>query len=221
MHKSQGFGVAPSRGEQLEYFKRAGGRADGALDLRRHRPDLGARAGRQEDRRARGAHPRRVLADGAVAQHPRAGGAARRDAGARRSPVEGGEARPRSTSSSPAAPGCTPRPPSATPSPIRAATSTLTVTAVNRSPAAMTLREVRLPGGEQRRRRQAARRQQAGASVERTFKLPAETEISSRTGWRRRRTRATGRSRDAALIGRPAAPVPSAPSSSSPSAARR
>ena len=205
---------------QTRVLPRARRRAGGALDLRRHRPDLGPRARRQEGRRARGAHPRGVRRR----RRRRAASPSwwRCAARCRRSPIIRGRRRswPSSTRSSPAARGCSPRPPSPMRSPIRAARSALTVSAVNRSPAPMTLREVRLPGGDK-----IAVDKPLGdnkpVKVEHSFKLPAETrDYAAVLAGARRRRRGTGRCttrRSSGARRRRRSP----PSSSSPSAARR
>jgi LmbE family N-acetylglucosaminyl deacetylase len=208
MHKSQGFGVAPSRGEQVEYFRVLAGEPaahsifDG-LDLTWGRVPGGKKIG-EHVARIRAAFsptaparsiPELVALRGemqALADHPwKAEKLAELDdviAGCAGLYAEA------AVGDIVANPG---------------GDVTLTVTAINRSPAAMTLREVRLPGGE-RVTVDKPLGDNKPVKVEHTFKLPAETEISQPYWLAAPPDKGHWTVRDPALIGRPETAAPSA-----------
>jgi LmbE family N-acetylglucosaminyl deacetylase len=204
MHKSQGFGVAPSRGRALEYFRVLAGDPathtifDG-IDLTWGRVPGGKKIG-DEVARIRAAFspaaparsiPALVALRGqmqALAANPwKAEKLAELDeviagcaglyaeaAVADHVAVPGGEVK-------------------------------LAVTAINRSPATVTLRELRLPGGQ----RVAVDKPLADnqpLELEHTFKLPAETEYSQPYWLEAPPEKGHWTVRDAALVGLPAAP---------------
>ncbi len=204
MHKSQGFGVAPSRGVALEYFRVLAGEAaphsifDG-IDLTWARVPGGKKIG-EHVARIRAAFsptaparsiPELVALRGemqALAPHPwKAEKLAEVD-----EVIAGcaGLYADAAVADTVAIPG---------------GDVTLTITALNRSPAAMTLREVRLPDGER-----VAVDKPLGddkpLELERTFKLPAETEYSQPYWLAAPPQKGHWTVRDAALVGRPEAP---------------
>ncbi len=204
MHKSQGFGVAPSRGVELEYFRVLGGDPaarsifDG-LDLTWARVPGGKKLG-EHVARIRAAFsptapsrsiPELVALRGemqALADHPwKAEKLAEVDeviAGCAGLYAEAAVA------DHVAVPG---------------GDVALTVTAINRSPAALPLREVRLPGGE-RVAVDKALADDKPLKVERTFKLPAETDYTEPYWLAAPPEKGHWTVKDAALIGRPASP---------------
>ncbi|HEX8954300.1 MAG TPA: PIG-L family deacetylase [Polyangia bacterium] len=207
MHKSQGFGVAPTRGEQLEYFRVLAGEAtphsifDG-IDLSWARVPGGKKVG-EHVARIRAAFvptapsrsiPELVALRGemqALAEHPwKAEKLAELDeliAGCAGLYAEA------AVGDSVAVPG---------------GDVALTVTAINRSPAAMTLREVRLPGGERipSTKIDKALADDKPLKVELRFKLPAETEYSEPYWLAAPPDKGHWTVTDPALVGRPAAP---------------
>ncbi|HEY2743326.1 MAG TPA: PIG-L family deacetylase [Polyangia bacterium] len=208
MHKSQGFGVAPSRGESFEYFRVLAGEPvahtifDG-IDFSWARVPGGKKVG-EHVARIRAAFsptaPSRSILEllalrgemQALADHPwKAEKLAEVDeviAGCAGLYAE-------------AAVGDT----VATPGGDVA----LTITAINRSPAAMTLREVRLPGGDKIAVGKALEDDRP-LKVEHTFKLPAETEYTQPYWLAAPPDKGHWNVPDAALIGRPETPAPEA-----------
>jgi len=208
MHKSQGFGVAPSRGEQTEYFRVLAGDPvshsifDG-IDLTWGRVPGGKKIG-EHIARIRAAFsptapahsiPELVALRGemqALADHPwKAEKLAELDeviAGCAGLYAEA------AVSDIVANPG---------------GDVALTVTAINRSPATMRLHEVRLPGGE-RISVDKPLGDNKPVKVEHTFKLPAETEITQPYWLAAPPEKGHWTVRDPALIGKPETPAPSA-----------
>ncbi len=221
MHKSQGFGVAPSRGESLEYFRVLAGEPvahtifDG-IDFSWARVPGGKKIG-EHVARIRAAFsptaparsiPELVALRGemqALADHPwKAEKLAEVDeviAGCAGLYAEAAVA------DAVANPG---------------GEVSLTVSAINRSNAQMTLREVRLPGGDKIRRRQGARRQQAGQGRAQLQAAARRRRVFTQPYWL---ARAAGEGAlDGCAIRRSSGGPPrrrSPPSSSSPSPARR
>jgi LmbE family N-acetylglucosaminyl deacetylase len=204
MHKSQGFGVAPSRGEQVEWFRVLAGEPttrsifDG-IDFTWARVPGGKKIG-EHVARIRAAFsptaPARSIPELialraemlALGEHPwkaeklaevdeviaGCAGLYAEAAVADTIAIPGGEV-------------------------------TLAVTAINRSPQAMTLREVRLPGGERFTVDKPLADNKA-LEVKHTFKLPAETEYSQPYWLAAPPDKGHWTVRDPALVGRPAQP---------------
>lgn len=204
MHKSQGFGVAPSRGPDLEYFRVLAGEPaarsifDG-IDFSWTRVPGGKKIG-EHVARIRAAFlptaPSRSIPEllalrgemAALAEHPwkadklaevdelvaACAGLYAEAAVADTVAVPGGEVR-------------------------------VTFTVVNRSPAALTLRELRLPGGARIAVDQALGDNQP-VTVERTFTLPPESDYTQPYWLAEPPAPGHWTVRDAALIGRPAQP---------------
>ena len=208
MHKSQGFGAAPSRGESIEYFRVLAGEPvahtifDG-IDLTWARVPGGKKIG-EHVARIRAAFsptaparsiPALVAPRGemqALAEHPwKAEKLAEVDeviAGCAGLYAEA------AAGDAVANPG---------------GDVALTVTAINRSPATMTLREVRLPGGEKFGVDKPLGDNKA-VKIEHTFKLPAETEYTQPYWLAAPPDKGHWTVHDPALIGRPETPAPNA-----------
>ena len=208
MHKSQGFGVAPSRGDQVEYFRVLAGEPaahsifDG-IDFSWARVPGGKKVGE---------HVARIRA----AFVPAAPSRSIPELVALRGEIHALPANPwkaeKLAEVDDVIAGCAGLYAEAAVGDhvaIPGGDVALTVTAINRSPQAMTLHEVRLPGGE----RVAVDKPLADnkpLEVKHSFKLPSETDYSEPYWLAAPPEKGHWTVKDAALIGRPAAPPLSA-----------
>ena len=204
MHKSQGFGVPPSRGEQLEYFRLLAGDVQAhsifdGIDLSWGRVPGGKKIG-EHVARIRAAFsataPWRSIAElvglrgemQALASHPwQAQKLAELDEVIAGCAGLWGDA---AVSDAVAIPG---------------GEVGLSVSAINRSPLAMSWREVRLPGGEKIVVDKPLADNKL-LKVERSFRLPPETEYTQPYWLAAPPEKGHWTVPDPALIGRPAAP---------------